>query len=882
MPPSCNSSTVPSASSNALAQLPSPGVPPRGDSAWLRLEAKALALVATFATLGPSASGQCTHWLPAGGFPGPGTYATTHWDPDGAGPMQPRLVAAGWFSAVGNTWANNIAMQDPISGAWSPLGSGTDGQVYALSTLANGDLVVGGQFTTAGGVQVNGVARWDGTSWSALGSGVSGAWPAVAAITKLANGDVVVGGGFTTAGGTPANHIARWDGISWSPLGSGTNGFVLSLCTMPNGDLVAGGEFTSAGGGVPVHYIARWNGSGWSALGSGMGAGPGHAVPYVRTLATANGDLIAGGDFTIAGGAVANRVARWDGSNWWPLGGGTGDRVKCILPQASGSIVVGGAFLTAGGISTSARNIALWNGSAWSALGSGVDGEVHSLTTSTNGNLVAAGGPDGIVRWDGMTWSPLVSGENNGPIHAVARLPNGDIVVGGTFTKIGGVAANGVARWDGTGWAPLGSGVSLGGAGGWVLALAPLPNGDIIAGGFFYMAGGVSAQHVARWNGVTWSPLGSGITSAGNNPVRALAAMPDGSIVVGGSFQTAGGISASNIARWNGSTWSALGSGTNAAVNALATMPNGQLVAAGDFTTVGGVVSNFVARWTGTAWSSMASGMNAPVYSLLLTRGGHILAGGGFSIAGSMYCNNIARWNGTTWSALGSGMNGPTWGGVMAMEELPDGKLVAGGDFSTAGGVTANNIARWNGSAWSSLGSGTDSYVLALRMGGNDELVAGGSFDSVDGSVSRFLARITTTCPATATTYGTGCIGSAGPLTLTPTQLPWLGSTYRATATGFAPGALAFELIGWTSTATPLVSLHPAGGPGCSLLVDSATTRLLLPTNGTAVSQMTIPNAPFLIGAPLHNQVLQLELDPSLALQAIGSTNAVTLTIGSF
>ena len=844
--------------------------------------ARSSMLLLAFAA-GGTATAQCaTQWLSTGGFPGPGTYATTKWDPDGAGPMQPRLVAGGWFSAVGNVWANNIAMQDPMSGAWSPLGSGTDGQVYALAILANGDLVVGGQFTTAGGLQVNGIARWDGTSWSAFGSGVSGAWPAVAAITTLPNGDLVVGGGFSTAGGTPANYIARWDGISWSALGWGTSGFVLSLCTMPNGDLVAGGEFTSAGVGITVNHIARWNGAGWSALGSGMGAGSGQPIPHVRTLASANGDLIAGGDFTIAGSASANHVARWDGSSWSTLGGGVGDRVKCVLPQANGDLVVGGAFLTAGGISTSAHNIARWNGSAWSALGSGVDGEVSSLTTSTNGNLVAAGGPDGLVCWDGMTWGPLVGGESNGAVHSTARLPNGDIVVGGAFTKIGGVAANGVARWNGTSWAPLGSGVSLGGSGGWVFALATLPSGDIIAGGFFYSAGGVSAQHVARWNGTAWSPLGSGIANAGNNPVRALVAMPDGSILVGGEFQTAGGVSVSNIARWNGSTWSALGSGTNAAVNALATLSNGQLVAAGDFTSAGGLAADFIARWSGTSWSSLASGMDSSVSSLLLTTEGHLLVGGGFSIAGGVSCSNIARWNGTTWSALGPGMNGATWGGVKAMAELPSGHIVAGGAFSTAGGLTVNNIARWNGSAWSSLGSGTDSDVFALCTSGNGELVVGGQFDSVDGRVSRFLARFTTTCPATALTTGTGCIGSGGLNVLTATTLPWLGSTFRARATGMPSYAFVLAATGFSTLSLPLPPLLPQGQPGCSLLVSPDVVDVLLPQAGISTSQLALPTTPALVGQTFHQQMLPLEVDLALNITALTSTNALAMTIGSF
>jgi hypothetical protein len=87
--------------------------------------------------------------------------------------------------------------------------------------------------------------------------------PNVYALAVLPNGDLVAAGTFTIAGGTPANRIARWNGSAWSPLSSGMNNAVYALAVMPNGDLVAGGLFTTAGGFV-TNRIARWNGSQWA------------------------------------------------------------------------------------------------------------------------------------------------------------------------------------------------------------------------------------------------------------------------------------------------------------------------------------------------------------------------------------------------------------------------------------------------------------------------------------------------------------------------------------------------------------------------------------------------------------------------------------------
>src|SRR5262245_51640648 len=164
---------------------------------------------------------QCaTQWVPGDGVPGVsnGVYAMTSWDPDGPGPAPPVVVVGGAFLVAGTRLANWIAAYDPSTGSWSTLGSGMDGPVYALATLANGSLGAGGSFTTADGVAANNIASWNGTSWSALGLGTG---QDVRALTTLPNGDLVAGGTFTTAGGVAANGIARWNGSSWSALGSG-------------------------------------------------------------------------------------------------------------------------------------------------------------------------------------------------------------------------------------------------------------------------------------------------------------------------------------------------------------------------------------------------------------------------------------------------------------------------------------------------------------------------------------------------------------------------------------------------------------------------------------------------------------------------------------
>jgi hypothetical protein len=154
----------------------------------------------------------------------------------------------------------------------NPGVQGTDGHVYAMAVDANGHVYVGGDFRVAGTVAANHIAKWDGSTWSALGSGVDGEVRALATIGT----DVYVGGTFATAGGVTVNNIAKWDGSEWSHLGSGVEGPVPSrndashvmALTVMGTDLYAGGSFTTAGG-MPAANIARWDGTSWSALGDG-------------------------------------------------------------------------------------------------------------------------------------------------------------------------------------------------------------------------------------------------------------------------------------------------------------------------------------------------------------------------------------------------------------------------------------------------------------------------------------------------------------------------------------------------------------------------------------------------------------------------------------
>jgi hypothetical protein len=315
----------------------------------------------------------------------------------------------------------------------------------------------------------------------------------------------------------------------------------------------------------------------------------------------------------------------------------------------------------------------------------------------------------GAMNTNAQKWDSLGTGVNtdcggfNYYPYSITSC-NGNIYVGGDFDYAGNYLAYSVAQWNGVKWDSLGNGIGPYCAGGEEINALCAYNSNLITGGIFSSINYTSANNVAQWNGSVWTSLGTGISGSGAT-VNAMCTY-NGNLYVGGLFDSAGGKLVSNLAMWNGTSWSSVDSGLNGPVFALY-VDNGNLYVGGRFSTAGKITANYIAIWNGTSWSTLGSGLagGEGVYSVCNYLG-NTYVGGSFSNAGSGLANNIAVWNGSSWSNLGLGITGYEYKseylGVFSMA-VYNNLLYIGGEFIYAGGNSAYSLATWNGSAWNTL-----------------------------------------------------------------------------------------------------------------------------------------------------------------------------------
>ncbi len=302
-----------------------------------------------------------------------------------------------------------------------------------------------------------------------------------------------------STGGVPVQHVARWSSAGWEPFGTVLSPGGIGPLAVHEGDLVAGGTFI-AFNGQPANHIVKWNGAAWMPLGTGLSA----FTSGAGVLQEFQGDLIAAGGFDHAGGQPASRVARWDGSSWWPMGSGITsaflDPIVFAMAVYQDSLFVAGRFTTAGGVG--AQSIARWDGTQWYSVGGGLGfGDPMPVLALTvyRGTLYAGGDfgwtfgpPWGLARWDGgPSWS-APAGWQSGVVYSLGIFRN-ELIIGGAYLEAGGLTDQHLLRWDESAWSDFPGGVND------TVSAFQLHDSALYMSGEFTTVGGLSSPNWARW-----------------------------------------------------------------------------------------------------------------------------------------------------------------------------------------------------------------------------------------------------------------------------------------------------------------------------------------------------------------------------------------------
>jgi len=491
------------------------------------------------------------------------------------------LFAGGFLSSAGGVSTGSIALWD--GSQWSSI----DGPTCCFGDMhyAGGKLFVTGGFSEVDGVSASSVAIWNGISWS--GTGASSDFRGSGDSIFSDGTDIFLGypgaviGTFSAENfpdeGTFANRIVRFDAGAqqWQPLGNSQgnnlNGTVSDIIVVRD-EVWISGNFSAAGTQPMPAGLARWNGSEWLPA-------PGDNPPCgnLGSLAIGNGvDVFAQTTCNFSFGTNWNNAARFDGSDWQSLDQGLSNSIfEVVVDTVTGDAYYAGSFTeTEGDSPITVNRIARWDGAAWNPVGEGPENGVSRSTSSfasissavaRNGSVMVEGSfdragtaeVDGLALWDGSAWTVPGNGLNTfdgRPFIEQLEGQGSNVFAAGFFNRSGTDELRNIAEWNGTSWVPL-QGLVGEGTGSSSQSLHATEN-HLYVGGRFLEAGGRPAERIARWDGEDWRSLGvgseNGLGRANgffSRPIDAMQSTTDG-VFVGGFFGGSNAVASPNLIRF--------------------------------------------------------------------------------------------------------------------------------------------------------------------------------------------------------------------------------------------------------------------------------------------------------------------------------------------
>lgn len=269
----------------------------------------------------------------------------------------------------------------------------------------------------------------------------------------------------------------------------------------------------------------------------------------------------------------------------------------------------------------------------------------------------------------------------------------------------------------------------------------------LVSSKFIKDVGNKYIRGICRWNGLRWDSLSSGINTHDQlNPYpngMALASIEyQGKLLVGGMFQSVGGIHATSLALWDGTRWDSLPKRAfrfnDSPVQVSGFIKKGSLLyIAGNFDTIAGQPAKGLATWDGMNFNtvSIPSTLGPQgVWALTLFQNDLYVTGGLFDLGGH-YARDVIKISGSSWvSTTNGGLNGS----FSTIYDLTvyNNELYASGHFTKADGNLGNHIMKWDGNQWKDVGFGDQQTFVSINkmivyknklwvFGGFDEAAGG-------------------------------------------------------------------------------------------------------------------------------------------------------------
>jgi uncharacterized delta-60 repeat protein len=740
------------------------------------------------------------------------------------------------WTKQGGEWYTGFVKGGLVDRSWddvdqSPFGTAASGSVRSIAVQADGKILVVGAFGGWGGTTVNRIVRLnsDGTRDTAFTTNTgTAANNTVFSVALQADGKILVGGLFTTWNGVTVNRIVRLnsdgtrDTAFTTNAGAAANGGVFWIAVQADGKILLGGEF-GIWASTTVNRIVRLNSDGTRDTAFTTNAGAAAGKDNVNSLAVqADGKILVGGAFTTWDGVTVNRIVRLnsDGTRDTAFTTNTGtaanSTVNSLVVQADGKILVGGAFTTWDGVTVNRIVRLNSDGTRDTAFttntGTAANSTINSLVVQADEKILVGGF---FTAWDGVTVNRIVRLNSDGTrdtafttntgtaanntVFSIAVQADGKILIGGDFTTWNGVIVNRIVPLNSDGVLSISvfsSGV--------VRSLAVQADRKILIGGEFTTWNGVTVNRIVRLNsdGTRDTAFTTNAGTAANNAVRgALAVQADGKILVGGDFTAWDGTTVNRIVRLNsdGTRDTAFTTNTGTAANNLvfsvALQEDGKILVGGFFTAWDGTTVNRIVRLNSdgtrdTAFTTNAgTAANSNVNSIVVQADGKILVGGAFTTWDGTTVNRIVRLNsdGTRDTAFTTNTGTAANSTVNSLVVQADGKILAGGTFTTWDGVTVNYIVRLNSDGTrdtaftTNAGTAANNTVDSVALQEDGKILVGGFFTTWGGTTVNRIVRLNsdgTRDTAFTTNAGTAANGSVNSLVVQADGKILLGGSF--------------------------------------------------------------------------------------------------------